>query len=79
MDKEIMDLLIKEGDLSKLFNELFKYSLNKDIKPVFSIGGYRNGKSPFYKVLKDIDKKDELEPIENLFDWQDIIKDNKEV
>lgn len=69
MEKKIIDLLIESENLSSKFNVLFEDLLKTNIKPVIFIAASKNGKSSIYKMMKNIKESDELEPIENLFDW----------
>ncbi|HBZ4073712.1 TPA: hypothetical protein MG581_26315 [Klebsiella pneumoniae] len=77
MDKNIIvnvdenDEFLKPNE--KSYEYLINYVANGDIKPIIKpivfVGGFRNGKSSFYSIMKNIKMEDELEPIENLFDW----------
>ncbi|EHG5578161.1 hypothetical protein J5M93_004522 [Salmonella enterica] len=73
MDKNIIVNVDGNDDLLKPNEKSYEYLINYvasgDIKPIVFVGGFRNGKSSFYSIMKTIKMEDELEPIENLFDW----------
>ncbi|HGX2625778.1 TPA: hypothetical protein ACNJX1_005011 [Salmonella enterica subsp. enterica serovar Newport] len=73
MDKNNIVNIDESDDFLKPNKKSYEYLINGivsgEIKPIVFVGGFRNGKSSLYSIIRNIKMEDELEPIENLFDW----------
>lgn len=69
MDKNNIVNIDESDDFLKPNKKSYEYLINGivsgEIKPIV----FRNGKSSLYSIIRNIKMEDELEPIENLFDW----------